>query len=355
MNKSFLNTSKQNNCFDEVRFILAFIVLMAHTSALGNTDRLQWLTHFFDANVAVKGFFAISGYLVTKSFYSSKTTLQYFEKRIRRIYPAYIGVIMYCLIIGAFLTQDTFFEFITNADTYRYIFSNLSLLNFIQPSLPGVFVENKMNIMNGSLWTIKVEIMLYFVVPILCYLYSHIGKKLTYFLALGFGIFWFIYFSEFSTISIAKQLSWQFPGQLPYFALGSLLGFFTIKKFSTIIILLISFIYYIFLRNELDEIYIELINMIIIPLFIITIANIKSLSIGIGRYGDLSYGLYLFHFPTIQILEHFDLYSAYPYLSLLTSIVLTLGLAFFSWHFIEKIVLKNSSHYIKATSALIKN
>ena len=98
-------SARGDNYFDEVRFILALIVLVAHTSALASAEQLNWFTKFFDSDFAVKGFFAISGYLVTKSYISSNNVIQYFEKRIRRVYPAYILVIAYCIFVG-FITSD---------------------------------------------------------------------------------------------------------------------------------------------------------------------------------------------------------------------------------------------------------
>lgn len=86
--------------------------------------------------------------------------------------------------------------------------------------------------------------------------------------------------------------------------------------------------------------------MILYPVIVILIATRNRLSVGLGRHGDLSYGVYLFHFPTIQLLQHQGVYDLNQYLAFLISIILTLSLAAISWHFVEKRFLLRSSHYV---------
>ena len=338
--------TKKNNSFDEMRFILAFIVLVYHTSVLASTEQLSWFTRYFNSDFAVKGFFAISGYLVTKSYLSSESFTQYLEKRIRRIYPAYVLAIIYCVLIGFLTTNLNIFDFFSNLMLFKYLVANLSFLNFFQPTLPGSIIANEVQALNGSLWTIKVELMLYFTVPILCFLYSTIGMKSTFVVTFAIGIAWFVYFSEIFFHPMGKIISYQFPGQLPFFALGSILGFFTLGRPKVVIGIALVTIIYFFNRGAIEAPYLQIVQMFIYPLIVVLLAESEKLSIGLGRFGDLSYGVYLFHFPTIQVFEHFALYTINPYLGFSLSIVVTLGLAFFSWHVVEKRCLKRSSHYI---------
>lgn len=345
-------SARVDNCFDEVRFILAFIVLVAHTSALATAEQLNWFTKFFDSDFAVKGFFAISGYLVTKSYLSSNNVLQYFEKRIRRVYPAYILVIAYCVLVGFITSELSVVHFVYDPDFIRYIVANLTFLNFIQPNLPGAIPLAEVQALNGSLWTIKVELMLYFTVPFLVYLHGKVGLHKTLIISFGFGIAWYLYFSQYFNHAMGGTISRQFPGQLPFFAFGSMLGFIRFNKLSTASVLLLGLVYFVFLKGALDYPLREIINMIIYPLVVLVVANSRALSINIGKYGDLSYGIYLFHFPTIQMLEHFGLYKFNPYIAFFVSITLTILLASFSWHIVEKRFLRRSSHYIKASKSI---
>jgi len=71
-----------------------------------------------------------------------------------------------------------------------------------------------------------------------------------------------------------------------------------------------------------------------------------------GRYGDFSYGIYIIHFPVLQTLIGFGLFEANAYLALGVATLLVVGLAFASWHLVEKPFLRKSSHYVVAESEL---
>ena len=67
-----------------------------------------------------------------------------------------------------------------------------------------------------------------------------------------------------------------------------------------------------------------------------------------GKYGDLSYGIYILHFPVIQWLVGIGLYRESPFGALAATIVVVLALAFASWHLVEKPFLRKTSHYVVA-------
>jgi len=67
------------------------------------------------------------------------------------------------------------------------------------------------------------------------------------------------------------------------------------------------------------------------------------------KFGDLSYGIYIVHFPIIQILISYQLFEYSPVVGLIAAISFVLLLSVISWHFLEKPFLKRSSHYIVAS------
>ena len=67
-----------------------------------------------------------------------------------------------------------------------------------------------------------------------------------------------------------------------------------------------------------------------------------------GRYGDLSYCIYILHYQIVKILVSRGWYDASPYGALLLEAQLVVSGAFDSWHLIEKPFLRKSSHYVVA-------
>lgn len=64
-----------------------------------------------------------------------------------------------------------------------------------------------------------------------------------------------------------------------------------------------------------------------------------------GRFGDLSYGAYIWHFPIFQILISRSLFASRPWGALFLGSGIALAMAFLSWHLVEKRFLLRSSHY----------
>lgn len=231
-----LDEAKNN--FDAVRLGLALTVVVFHIFALTNLSFLQGLA-LFNADFAVKGFFAISGFLVTKSYLSSSSVGEFFEKRARRIYPAYFGVILICLFLGIIFTDLDSQSFLRHPDTMKYVLSNLTFLNFIQSSLPEVFNSNPLKHMDGSLWTIKVEICLYACVPLIVSSFRRWGGLITIVVVVLASFAWVVIFSSVFANGFGPEIARQFPGQLSYFTLGALFAT-NLKASNRIVMILIS-------------------------------------------------------------------------------------------------------------------
>ena len=89
---------------------------------------------------------------------------------IRDSYPAYFTVVMLCAIGLVAVSSLNVADYFSTAWT-KYVVANLLFLNFLHPTLPGVFEGNKIPEVNGALWTLKIEVLFYLSVPVFVFLF----------------------------------------------------------------------------------------------------------------------------------------------------------------------------------------
>lgn len=219
---------KKYNNFDLIRLLLAVTVFLVHSSILSNNTKLSFIAIFLSVEVAVNCFFVISGFLVSMSFENSSSIGDYLIKRVRRIYPAYVCVILSSVIIGSCLTKLSFREYLS-LDILKYLVANLSFLNLIQPTLPGVFSSNNIAGVNGALWTIRFEFVFYLFIPFLGIMISKYNKKfifiIFFILTMISSIFFNLIANKFQFIPF-QLLCTILPKLFLYFLCGSFLYFF---------------------------------------------------------------------------------------------------------------------------------
>ncbi len=114
-------------------------------------------------DLAVDGFFLVSGYLITKSFAERPELLPYLVKRIARIVPAYFVSFWLCVFVLAPLGQADSKAFSLHGILHN---AHMNLL-LRDPDAPGVFRGLRIPALNGSLWTISYEFRCYLLVPII--------------------------------------------------------------------------------------------------------------------------------------------------------------------------------------------
>jgi len=334
----------RKNNFDLIRLLLALTVFLVHSYDLSLKSELKPITFFLNSGVAINSFFIISGFLVSLSYERSKSTLDYFIKRIRRIYPAYLFVVLICALTATALSEvppNRYFS----SDLVKYLLANLSFLNMLHPELPGVFTDNHVRAVNGALWSIRFEVTFYFFIPLIGYIFHRHSKHLG-FLSIFIGIFLSYVLLDFISAGLNNKvlslLAFHLPVQLLCFMCGVLLfhyfDFFDRNSLRLFLLAVICYIINKYLRVP-----------ILTPVFLSAITiffacNFKYLG-NFGRFGDLSYGVYLWHFPVLQTLISLKVFDSNPYAFLLAATMIILVLAFLSWHIIEKPFLKRSSHY----------
>jgi len=324
---------KNTNSFDLLRLVAAVLVVISHQFALlgkaephvfGNTT-----LGFFGVII----FFVLSGWLISQSWVRDPEPRRFLLKRCLRIFPALLVIVLFTvLVIGPITTSLSFSEYLKEPLTWNYL--RTALLN-VQHYLPGVF-ENLpyRGVVNGSLWTLPIEFVMYLTVlgagiiglfdkkylaatllPLAGLVVFFIAKD-NYVLTLGAEcayVFWFGVNFGFWTKSDQKQRTIQY-----CFTLMSL------------VILLLQKESFLFSVN------------IFVAFGLIVAANEFSICANlVKKFGDCSYGIYIYSFLLQQTLLTYLLkyqFSFEIYLGI--SLFFILIFSWISWHLIEKKALK---------------
>jgi peptidoglycan/LPS O-acetylase OafA/YrhL len=333
------------NSFDFLRYLFAFIVVLAHLIDLTGIPEIKFLKKYIDSQLAVAGFFIISGHLIYPSLLRSSTLTSYFTKRAKRLLPAYILFVILAFTLLSLISSLPFHLYWKNWGLVKYILANLSFLNFLYPCLPGVFDSNVLCAVNGALWTIKIEIGFYLVLPFLAWLINKFqSKTLFYLLLYGLGLFYKTCLWALSSIMPEKAqlfelLNHQLPAYFMYFGAGMFLYDFKVQLQR-----LPKSIYFIAILDCLIEygLKLEICFPLAFAVLIIAFANNSTLLNNWGKHGDFSYGIYLIHFPFIQTAVQLGYFKQYPFLNVALFILITVNFwAILSWHLIEKRFLQS--------------
>lgn len=328
---------KTNN-FDFLRLLFSSLVIVSHSFYLTlNDDREigKVLTdnQFSLGELSVNCFFVISGYLIYKSLNRSLHWRDYMWKRILRLYPGLIVMLLFTLAIVPFFHSGKFGAIFSQSDYWQYLY-NLSL--FYAPNvIEGVFTDNPFGpSINGSLWSLSFEFTMYLGLSVLFFIAN---KKIHKFLlTVVYLVLIPINFSpEIIDLNLVPLLSDAQTYRLGcYFFGGSLLAVYSIEKFPNK-----KLIFYVLLFLYILGVFVgagKLAGFICLPTIIILFGLQKSFLIkDIGSsIGDISYGVYIYGWLVQQSLLHFFNLST-SQLTLLT-LLLSYILGYLSWHLIEK-------------------
>jgi peptidoglycan/LPS O-acetylase OafA/YrhL len=339
INKKSSSNDLINN-FDLLRFIFASIVFFVHSRALSLTPELEY-TQYLSSSMAVKSFFIVSGFLIFMSYEGSSNLTQYISKRIRRIYPGYLFVILSCAFLGVLFSSLDFRDYFT-VDWLKYVFFNTLFLNFLKPDLPGLFQDNILSAVNGALWTLKIEVMFYISVPLIVIAIKKYGVP-PIFISLYFLSLSYQFLINLWGGSLAAELGRQLPGQLVYFISWAAIYYYK-DLFKKYYLFLLTFASLFFLIPSFS--YMSFFEPIALAIIILYFSLIFPYLGNFTKYGDFSYGIYILHFPILQALVQLGLFNSNPYLAFCLALILVLVGAFLLWHLVEKHFLQKSSHYL---------
>jgi peptidoglycan/LPS O-acetylase OafA/YrhL len=321
----------RNNNFDAIRLLLAFSVFLSHSFPISGLPIFQQLGKWANAAIAVQSFFVISGFLIFMSYDRSKSLSDYSRKRACRIYPAYFAVVMICALVGLVITDLPWQEYVSKP-LWLYLATNLSFLNYLHPELPGVFTTNPIPVINGALWTIKVEVMFYISVPVLSWLFVRLPRiPLMVALYIG-GLIYKTLCHKTGHYSLEVQL----PGQIQFFLSGALLYYYQ-PQFLRYARPLLA----VSVAVTAVELYFGVVLLLPLSLAVIVIYVALCMP-GLNRIRpawDLSYGYYIWHFPVLQMVTFLG-WFANPWAGLTMAGAITAAMACLSWVGVERRFLK---------------
>jgi peptidoglycan/LPS O-acetylase OafA/YrhL len=335
----------RDNNFNLIRFLAATLVILSHSYSLtGLDDPLQKYGETLGL-LAVDVFFITSGFLVTGSLFQRKSVISFVTARILRIYPALIAAVLFCVfVIGTAYTRLPISLYFSDNGIYRFLFHNMTLLGKLEFNLPGVFENNPLkNAVNGSLWTLPVEVRLYASLTILSgFFYIKKIKQSERFIkyailsCCAISTALFIYYYEFScyTYGTLRCVSMFFIGAACWVLRHRIIISHTISLFLL----------------ALPPLFLWDIKVFFILLHLVTWYFVlyaayapDSFIRRFNLFGDYSYGLYIYAMPIQQSLA--QSYSGINNVKMfLFSFLLTLFLAVISWHLIERPMLQKKTN-----------
>jgi peptidoglycan/LPS O-acetylase OafA/YrhL len=325
--------------FDAVRLVASLTVLYGHAYPLTGTVGPTLFGNSMPA-LAVKVFFVVSGFLVSESWFRDPSVPRYLIRRALRIFPALVMVIVFTVLIsGPILTKLSLGGYFGSPDTWRYL-SNI-LLN---PSymLPGVFETNVYPIaVNGSLWSLPVEFAMYLSLPLMAFAGRGLSLRILLgCLVLGVVSLYFVRVRVDSASIVFYGLNIKSALDIaPYFLLGAMWQVVLPRRFLslqvTVLLLLLSWLV------PAHQIAQEIGLYALLPYAVLSFATARPAWFGLaGRFGDLSYGIYVYGFLIEQTVSHYCKTDGRPLLNFGLALFPTLLLAAVSWHIIERPFIK---------------
>lgn len=344
------------NSLGLVRLLMASAVIFDHAFPLGGWGTAPFLAMTKNqqslGGLAVLGFLAISGYLVTKSAMNADV-LQFMWRRFLRIYPGYWLV----LLVGAFIvgpaiwlaTGHPFGDYFSFGDQspWGYLYNNFTL-TIGQYQIRDIYVETtpfglagQGGPINGSIWTLTYEWLCYLLLAGLLVIGVISKAKIVIPMVAAFFF-------------IARVASEVVPGGagmlLPFFNDPWRLNFgfiFFIGATLAVYSHLIPFDHRFGVVAGLGSLVLlryggfNTVGYLLFAYFVLYLAAALPQRVQwIGQKNDYSYGVYLYGWVMQQVLAFLGVhrwgYVPFALLSLLAAF----GCAWVSWHLVEKQALK---------------
>jgi peptidoglycan/LPS O-acetylase OafA/YrhL len=372
----FTETARTANNFDLLRLLAAILVVFAHSfDLLKLPEPLLGIAPAGWGYVGVLIFFSISGFLVSRSWVNDPHLVSFAVKRALRLLPALVvALLLSALVLGPLVTSEGSQAYFDSPATKAFVIDNTMMQS--DYALPGVFLHNVYPAaVNGSLWTLPLEVKAYFLVALLGVLGLLSRRRLLMLAIAVFGVLACIDSlrpsvpgaSHFVASLVDLQASPELVDQAK-------LGGFTVyaELFGAFIVgaTLFALRRWVPLRWQFGlcavaawgvatlafrATALETSTVVLGPYIVLCLAYLSVKLIRLPRWlGDYSYGIYIYAFPIQQTIS--DLVGpSSGWVMFAISLPLTIVVAVASWHLVERRALELKRRLVSAemrTSAM---
>ena len=330
---------ERHNNFDALRLVAAISVIFSHAFLIGeerqSAEPLMRLTggQTIFGVVGVFVFFTISGYLVTQSFEQTRSAPRFAAKRALRIYPGLLlCLLLSAVALGPWATSLPLAAYFSDSGTYAYVVSNFIMINPTH-TLPGVWFTKwgAGGAIDGPLWTLPCELTMYIMVLLLGVVRAIDLRVIAALILLGMVGIWF---DTASSDYFSGSALWL----LSFFASGMALYRLRDSGFINGRLALVACAGLV-LSVPLKAF------ILLFPIFgsylVIYLAFAPWLKpLPAARFGDLSYGLYIYGWPIEQAIVWLNGGAMSWWALFLIALPISAVFAFLSWHLVEKRALR---------------
>lgn len=305
---------ERSAAYEFIRFVAVSLVLIVHTAQIfaGNSLINTWYPVFELGKHGVCLFFVLSGYLLSRSLAETTCSVENYKKylirRLMRIYPAYVLVLAFLVLIQ----KPSIFQ----------IFTHVFLIHTITRETFGGI--------NYPFWSLSVEFLTYLTIPFFVWISRRYKSHLLIGLPIILGIAWQTvggYFREKNGFDTEYQISSLLfiITTIPAFVLGvyareirSNSGIINFAKFACLPIFLFDLIGALIKSINGKDIRTTLFNnlmhgstsyFIYGAVFLLLIFKIEENSFNriiqkpLVKIGKISYSIYLIHVPILLYFE----------------------------------------------------
>ena len=322
----------RRNSFDILRLVFASVVAVTHSLAI-QTGHQPYLGKTPIGFIGLDGFFIVSGFLVTRSFLRLNSPVRFVWHRFLRIMPGFWA----CLLVVGFVVAPLAAAlrgyplttpFTGDPSALRYVLGNSGLL-IVQYDIAGILAGTPEGVsFNGALWTLFFE-------------------AACYALVLGAGV-----------LGLLRRRRWTI------LVLAGVLTLLTVLREVGIdvgINELVLRLGYVFVLGMVAYLYADKIparvDLLLVAVALTAVSALlfsdyrvvgaASLAYALTWLGtwqraawsmrhDLSYGVYIYHWPIFQLLGLTVVASAPAILFLGVGLAMTTVVAALSWFLIER-------------------